>query len=222
MLVRDTFRGPRAATGEDDRCGIGRLRSDGLKVRSVRFEQLFVRRAAPENSPTADGHVELRPLEATPVEHANRLHDRDRDKALGLDGFEAVKNVRASHAGIDQHRHCTGLEQSKRQRDELKTRPHHQHESSPRLDPHLHQSGREPITLNIKLLKREMRVSHPSGRIASLRKDDGTLMRHQPSGLAKPLSNVDEVGHQAIGSTISASRTSAAFGEERPRCFECR
>ena len=104
------------------------------------------------------------------------MHDWNGDEALRFDFRQRAKDIRASHAGIDQHDHSPRFEEGERERDKLQTRTHHQNQTTARFDSHVVQAGGESIGFLVQLPKRQLRISDPAGPITSGRSNDGTLV----------------------------------------------
>ena len=183
MLVDDSLRRAGAATGEDDGGGGEEFRVPSSEFRVLGrsafalLDEARVCRSSPHPSASADGDVESCVAKAAAIQNSNRLHDRDRDEAIGVDLFQASKNIRAAHAGIDQHDDDAGSHQAEGQRDELETWPDHQHQALTGL----HAPGQQPVgdrgCFVFELRERPSSITVLPGRITPSGLHNGDLIR---------------------------------------------
>jgi hypothetical protein len=96
--------------------------------------------------------------ESSPEQTADSVSQGDGHKAVRFDFLQTAQQGRASHAGVDQHRDHSGLEQREDQRDEIDSGPDHQHQPHPGLDSHVQQSIGQQIAVVMQLLERALPI----------------------------------------------------------------
>ena len=166
-------------------CVVGR--SARLRAAALRAARVYV--APPQNQRRPTVTLSSRVRKPAPQHGAHRLRAADGDEPVGLRRGEAVDEVLAAHAGVDEHGRRAAAEQGEDELHELDARRHEQHEPRAGADAEVDQAAGEGGGVGVELAKRARRVSRTSPRALTTATASGIWRR-----CAQAIGDVGESG----------------------------